>query len=143
MLMICVFWGYAFCHWAKVFYVAFQIRESRIERARVRTSPRATLNSGAQGAELQEPFVDVRSSLVGRGGVYLMLWMYNALDGNYIGCACMCLSNCRSHMTGFCVTTALSANARRFSTGRCIRARSEARIGKCNGQHNAHTALCP
>jgi hypothetical protein len=68
--MIRVFLEMCLLSLVKVFYVAFQIQESRIERARVRTSPRATLNSGAQGAELQEPFVDVMSSLVGDGSVY-------------------------------------------------------------------------
>ena len=71
--MIRVFLEMCLLSLVKVFYVAFQIRESRIERARVRASPRATLNSGAQGAELQEPFVDVMSSLVSREGVNWML----------------------------------------------------------------------
>lgn len=68
-----------------------------------------------------------------------MLWMYNALDSNYIGCASVCLSNRRSHMTDFRVTTALSANARRFSTGRCIRARSDQKQEPANAMD--HTML--
>lgn len=58
----------------KVFYVAFQVTkiDARLIRETRRLAP-ATLYCGAQGAEVQEPFVDVRSSLVGHGGVYEML----------------------------------------------------------------------
>ena len=54
----------------KVFCVAFQVTkiDARLIREARRLVP-ATLKSGAQGAELQEPFVDVMSSLVRYGGV--------------------------------------------------------------------------
>ena len=54
--------------------MAFQVTkiDARLIREARGLGP-PTLNSGTQGAELQEPFVDVRSSLVGDEGVYEML----------------------------------------------------------------------
>ena len=58
----CVFSEMCFVNLVKVFYVAFQVANRRALPA---TSPRKPyFKSGAQGTEVQEPFVDVMSSLV-------------------------------------------------------------------------------